>query len=115
MKVEQVIRLLDAGYTRDEISQMDIQEQPEAPAEEKPVEEKPVEKEPEEKPAEEKEPEVKPAADPYKALLEQMVEKIGSLEKSIHAQNVLFGNNKSQSGQQERAEDILATLLKGEK
>lgn len=107
MKVEQVIRLLDAGFTRDEISQMDIQEQPEEkPADEQP-EEKPAEEQPEEK------PEVKTAADPYKAILEQMVEKIGSLEKSIHAQNVLFGNNKSQTGQ-ERAEDILSTLLKGE-
>ena len=110
MNVEQIIKLLDAGYTKEDIEKMNQPAQDPAPA--------PEEKQPEPAPApEEKQPEPAPApeAKPEEKKTEsepvnnQMLKELQDLKKAVYAMNIM---NSSQPGQQESVDDILAKALK---
>jgi hypothetical protein len=89
MKVNEVIKLLDAGYTREEIQAMEAEKPEEKPEETKP-EEKPDETKPEEKP------------DP-------VLQELQKLTKAVYAMNVMT----SEQPKQKSADDALAELMKG--
>ena len=87
MNVEQIIKMIDAGYTKEEIEKMT---QPEPKQEPKP--------EPEPK----KEPEPKPADDP-------VLKELQDLKKAVYAMNIM---QSSQPPKSESVDDILAKALK---
>lgn len=82
MTVDQIMKLLDAGYTKEEIAAMTSDPEPKPAPEEKP-EQKP---EPEEKP--EPEPKPEPAEDQTGARLDALEKSIASLIKTIQVSNV---------------------------
>ena len=97
MTLDQIIKLLDAGYTKADIEAMQTPAQPEAAAEPEP------QKDPE--PAvmqEEKKPESEP-------VNTQMLQELRDLKKAVYAMNIM---NSSQPGQPESVDDILAKALK---
>ena len=88
MTVNEIMRLLDAGYTKEEIAALTSDPEPKPALEEKPEpEQKP---EPEEKP--EPEPKPEPAEDQTGARLDALEKSIASLIKTIQVSNV---NNKN--------------------
>ena len=97
MNVEQIIKLLDAGYTKEDIEKMN---QP--AAEPEPQEEKPEPVEPEQVKPEEKKTESEPVNN-------QMLKELQDLKKAVYAMNIM---NSSQPGQHESVDDILAKALK---
>lgn len=93
MNLEQTIKLLDAGYTREEILAMN---QPE---------EKPAEPEPEPaKPEQQKEPEIP-------AWASRITADIADLKKALYAVNVMA----SAQPEQKSADDVLMAAMKGGK
>ena len=93
MTLEQTIKLLDAGYTREEILAMN---QPE---------EKPAEPEPEPaQPEKHKEPEIP-------AWASQITSDIADLKKALYAVNVMA----SAQPEQKSADDVLMAAMKGGK
>ena len=93
MTLEQTIKLLDAGYTREEILAMN---QPE---------EKPAEPEPEPaQPEQHKEPEIP-------AWASQITSDIADLKKALYAVNVMA----SAQPEQKSADDVLMAAMKGGK
>lgn len=93
MNLEQTIKLLDAGYTREEILAMN-----------KP-EEKPAEPEPEPaKPEQHAEPEIP-------AWASQITADIADLKKALYAVNVMA----SAQPEQKSADDVLMQAMKGGK
>lgn len=97
MNVEQIIKLLDAGYTKEDIEKMN---QPAAePASE--------EKQPEPAPAPETKPEEKKTES--EPVNNQMLKELQDLKKAVYAMNIM---NSSQPGQPESVDDILAKALK---
>ena len=101
MNVEQIIKLIDAGYTKEDIQAM--MEQPKAaPAPEakpEPMNEK------QEKPAEQPE-EKKPETEPVN---NEMLQELRELKKAVFSMNIM---NSSQPAQPESVDDILAKALK---
>lgn len=98
MNLEQIIKLLDAGYTKEEIQNMT------APAPES-TQEPGAEPKPEPAPApmpEEKKPVTEPVND-------QMLKELQDLKKAFYSMNIM---NSSQPGQPESVDDILARALK---
>lgn len=98
MNLEQIIKLLDAGYTKEEIQSMTATA-PE-PTQEQAAEPK-TEPAPETKP-EEKKPETEP-------VNEKMLQELQDLKKAVYAMNIM---NSSQPEQRETVDDILARALK---
>lgn len=98
MNVEQIIKLLDAGYTKEDIEKMNQPAAEPAPQEEKQPEPAPA---PEAKP-EEKKTESEPVNN-------QMLKELQDLKKAVYAMNIM---NSSQPGQPESVDDILAKALK---
>ena len=94
MKYEEVIKLLDAGYSRDEILAM--KDEP-APA--------PDPKEPEPTP----EPEPAPAPDPAADVMKEMKEMFAEMKKELTAMNIL--NSRQESDDVKTGEDILASII----
>lgn len=90
MKLEEIIKLIDAGYTKEDIMKMSEH------AEEKPAEEKPAEKQ--------EEPNEKP--DTQAAILAELQQ----MRKSINAMNIM---NSGKSEQAETTDDILMKAMKG--
>lgn len=97
MNVEQIIKLLDAGYTKEDIEKMN---QPAA-------EPAPEEKQPEPAPAPEAKPEEKKTES--EPVNNQMLKELQDLKKAVYAMNIM---NSSQPGQPESVDDILAKALK---
>ena len=98
MKVEEIIKLINAGYTKADIEKM------QAPAaEETKPEAKPADK-PEEKPAEKPE-EKKPESEPVNA---QMLKELQDLKKAVYAMNIM----NTEQPEQKSVDDILAASLK---
>ena len=91
MKYEEIIKLLDAGYSRDEILAM--KEEP-APA--------PDPKEPE--PAPEPEP-----ADITAGIMEEVKGMFAEMKKELTAMNIL--NSRQDSDEVRTGEDILASII----
>lgn len=87
MNYNEIIKLLDAGYTRDEILQMDA-------------------KEPE--PAPEPDPEPEPAPDPTAAIMTEVKEMFAEMRKELTAMNIM--NSRMQDDHTE-PEDILANII----
>lgn len=97
MEIKDVIKLVDAGFTRAEIAAM-LKMQT-APAEEKPTEEKPAEEAPA---AEEKEPEL---------TMNDLLAEIKDLKQQIYKKNIISDTKEPEVKQS--AEDILINLLNG--
>ena len=96
MNVEQIIKMIDAGYTKEEIEKM-TQPEPEPKQEQKP--------EPKPEPEPKKEPEPKPASDP-------VLKELQDLKKAVYAMNIM---QSSQPPKSESVDDILAKALKEDK
>jgi hypothetical protein len=99
MNVEQIIKLLDAGYTKEDIEKMNQPAQDPAPA--------PEEKQPESVPAPEAKPEEKKTES--EPVNNQMLKELQDLKKAVYAMNIM---NSSQPAQPESVDDILAKALK---
>ena len=95
MNVEQIIKMIDAGYTKEEIEKMT---QPEP----KPEPEPKTEPEPEPEPKTEPKTEPKPADDP-------VLKELQDLKKAVYAMNIM---QSSQPPKSESVDDILAKALK---
>lgn len=87
MNYNEIIKLLDAGYSREEILQMDA-------------------KEPE--PAPEPEPEPEPAPDPMASIMTEVKDMFADLRKELTAMNIM--NSRLQDDHNE-PEDILANII----
>lgn len=88
MKYEEIIKLLDAGYSRDEILAM--KEEP-APAPD---------------PAE---PEPAPDPDPAADVMKEMKEMFAEMKKELTAMNIM--NSRQESDEVRTGEDILASII----
>lgn len=102
MNIEQIIKLIDAGYTKEDIEKMN---QPAADPE--PLKEKPEQAQPEPAPAPEAKPEEKKTES--EPVNNQMLKELQDLKKAVYAMNIM---NSSQPGQPESVDDILAKALK---
>ena len=87
MNYNEIIKLLDAGYSREEILQMDV-------------------KEPE--PAPEPEPEPEPAPDPMASIMTEVKDMFADLRKELTAMNIM---NSRQQDDHNEPEDILANII----
>ena len=94
MKVEEVIKLIDAGYSKDEIDKM-LQPEPDP----EPKTEPKKEPDPEPKTEPKKEPEVDP-----------VLKELQDLKKAVYAMNIM----NSAQPEQKSVDDILAASLKEE-
>lgn len=96
MKLEEIIKLIDAGYTKADIEKM------QAPAAE--------EKQPEPAPAPEPKPEEKkPESEPVKdTASEAMLQELRDLKKAVYAMNIM----NTEQPEQKTVDDILAKALK---
>lgn len=92
MKYEEIIKLLDAGYSREEILAM--KEEP-APAQD-----------PEPTPDD---PEPAPAPDPAADVMKEMKEMFAEMKKELTAMNIL--NSRQESDEVKTGEDILASII----
>ena len=99
MNVEQIIKLLDAGYTKEDIEKMN---QPAADPAPEPEEKQPEPVQPEQVKPEEKKPESEPVNN-------EMLQELRDLKKAVFAMNIM---NSSQPDKQESVDDILAKALK---
>lgn len=102
MKLEQLITLINAGYTKDEISALLSTEHPEP---EKEMQE--ALQEPKKEPTSEPEPKKEPEQDPIKALQAELK----SLRDEIHKSNIA----KSEQPKPRSVDEILAEAMKGGK
>lgn len=98
MNVEQIIKLLDAGYTKEDIEKMNQPAQDPAPA--------PEAKEPEPAPAPEAKPEEKKTES--EPVNNQMLKELQDLKKAVYAMNIM----QSAQPEQQSIDDILAKALK---
>ena len=92
MKYEEIIKLLDAGYSREEILAM--KEEP-APA-----------PDPEPTPAD---PEPAPVPDPAADVMKEMKEMFAEMKKELTAMNIL--NSRQESDDVKTGEDVLANII----
>ena len=92
MKYEEVIKLLDAGYSREEILAMKDEPAP-AP-------------DPEPTP---NDPEPAPAPDPAADVMKEMKEMFAEMKKELAAMNIM--NSRQESDDVKTGEDILATII----
>lgn len=92
MKYDEIIKLLDAGYSREEILAMKEEPAPE-----------PVPAEPE--PA----PEPVPAADITAGIMEEVKGMFAEMKKELTAMNIL--NSRQESDNVRTGEDILASII----
>ena len=92
MKYEEIIKLLDAGYSREEILAMKEEPEP-APG-------------PEPTPAD---PEPAPAPDPAADVMKEMKEMFAEMKKELTAMNIL--NSRQESDDVKTGEDILASII----
>lgn len=97
MNVEQIIKMIDAGYTKEEIEKMT---QPEPEPEPKPQPEPKTEQEPKQEP--EPKPQPKTAEDP-------VLKELQDLKKAVYAMNIM---QSSQPPKPESVDNILAKALK---
>lgn len=93
MKYEEIIKLLDAGYSREEILAM---------KEEEPTPAQGPEPEP-------NDPEPAPAPDPAADVMKEMKEMFAEMKKELTAMNIL--NSRQESDDVKTGEDILASII----
>ena len=95
MTVDNIIKLLDAGFTKEEIHAMNSEPAKEEPAKEEPAKEEPVKEEP---------------AGTNDDLLKLMASKFDELKQSIIESNIRSSNNKTP--EQIAPEELLANIVK---
>ena len=93
MKYDEIIKLLDAGYSREEIMAM----------KDDPEEKKPEEKKPEEKKPEEQKPEETGMTD----LVKEMRDAFSEMKKEFTAMNIMA----SRQPEEKTPEDIIANII----
>ena len=104
MNIEQIIKLIDAGYTKEDIEKMNQPAADPAPA---PEAKQPEQAQPEQAKPEPAQPEEKkPESEPVNA---QMLKELQDLKKAVFAMNIM---QSSQPAQPESVDDILAKALK---
>lgn len=92
MKYEEIIKLLDAGYSRDEILAMKEEPAPAAdPGEPEPA------------------PEPVPAADITAGIMEEVKSMFSEMKKELTAMNIM--NSRQESDEVRTGEDILASII----
>ena len=99
MNVEQIIKMIDAGYTKEEIEKM-TQPEPEPKTEPEP--------EPEPKPEPKTEPKQEPKQEPVN---DPVLKELQDLKKAVYAMNIM---QSSQPPKAENVDDILTKALKEE-
>ena len=104
MNIETIIKLLDAGYTKDEIMNMNSSSQDPEPGKKEPEKKEPEKKEPEKKEPEKKEPEKNDD------MLKLLVSKFEELTSAIQDSNIKSSNNKTP--EQTAPEELLANIVK---
>ena len=87
MNYNEIIKLLDAGYSREEILQMDVKEPEQAP---------------------EPEPEPEPEPDPTATIMTEVKDMFAEMRKELTAMNIM--NSRLQDDHNE-PEDILANII----
>ena len=92
MKYEEIIKLLDAGYSRDEILAM--KEEPAPAPDPEPIPD---------------DPEPAPAPDPAADVMKEMKEMFAEMKKELTAMNIL--NSRQESDDVKTGEDILASII----
>ena len=102
MNIETIIKLLDAGYTKDEIMKMNSGSQ-----DPEPEKKEPEKKEPEKKEPEKQEPEKTEKNDD---MLKLLVSKFEELTSAIQDSNIKSSNNKTP--EQTAPEELLANIVK---
>ena len=102
MNIEQIIKLIDAGYTKEDIEKMNQPAADPAPEAKQPEQAQPEQAKPEPAQPEEK----KPESEPVNA---QMLKELQDLKKAVFAMNIM---QSSQPAQPESVDDILAKALK---
>ena len=107
MNVEQIIKMIDAGYTKEEIEKMT---QPEPNPEPEPKTEPNPEPEPKTEPNPEPEPKTEPKTEP-KPADDPVLKELQDLKKAVYAMNIM---QSSQPPKSASVDDILAKALKEE-
>ena len=106
MKVDDIIKLLEAGFTKEEITALETgnaaEPKKEEPAKEEHAKEEPVKEEPKK--------EEQTAQDQSVDLLKLMVSKFEELTGAIHESNTKNSNNKTP--EQTAPEELLANIIK---
>ena len=103
MNIDNIIKLIDAGYSKEEIKAMS-----EDPDKKEPDKKEPEKKEPEKKEPEKQEPDKK---DPEENdLLKLMVSKFDELKTAIQENNIKQSNNKTLDAP--APEELLANIIK---
>ena len=102
MNIETIIKLLDAGYTKDEIMKMNSGSQ-----DPEPEKKEPEKKEPEKQEPEKQEPEKTEKNDD---MLKLLVSKFEELTSAIQDSNIKSSNNKMP--EQTAPEELLANIVK---
>ena len=111
MKLEHLITLLQAGYTKDEISALLKAEHPEPEKEAK--EATKPKKEPKEEPTKEpkEEPKEEPKTEPVPEYIKQLTASMDALKKAVEVSNLQAGR---QPEKKRTVEEILAGAMKEE-
>ena len=111
MKLEHLITLLQAGYTKDEISALLKAEHPEPEKEAKEATE--TKPEPKEEPKEEPkaEPDKEPKTEPVPEYIKQLTASMDALKKAVEVSNLQAGR---QPEKKRTVEEILAGAMKEE-
>ena len=107
MKLENLITLLNAGYTKDEISALLKAEHPDPEKESKEVTEPATEPKTEPKAEPEKEPKTEPVPD----YIKQLTASMDALKKAVEVSNLQAGR---QPEKKRTVEEILAGAMKEE-
>lgn len=101
MKAEDILKLIDAGFSHDEIIALD------GPADPEPVKEPATDPEPEQAP--EPQPAPAPAEDPNEKRYDELLQAVQKLTGAIQAGNILNSNNRAE--ETKTAEQIMAEVL----
>ena len=111
MKLEHLITLLQAGYTKDEISALLKAEHPEPEKEAKEATE--TKPEPKEEPKQEpkQEPKEEPKTEPVPEYIKQLTASMDALKKAVEVSNLQAGR---QPEKKRTVEEILAGAMKEE-
>ena len=101
MKAEDILKLVEAGFSKDEIIALN------GPAESEPEKETTVDPEPEQTPEPQQAP--APAEDPNAKRYDELLQAVQKLTGAIQAGNILNSNNRAE--ETKTAEQIMAEVL----
>lgn len=101
MKAEDILKLINAGFSHDEIIALDV------PANPEPVKEPAVDPEPEQAPEPQQAP--APAEDLNEKRYDELLQAVQKLTGAIQAGNILNSNNRAE--ETKTAEQIMAEVL----